>query len=398
MLISRNIQRIKPSVTLAITARAKAMLAEGIDVVSLSAGEPDFDTPQNIKDAAIRAINQGFTKYTPATGILELRKAICKKFERDNGLAYDPSQVIVSCGGKHSIYLAILALVDEGDEVIIPRPYWVSYPEQVRIAGGNPVVLTPTKENGLKVSPQDLRSALTSRTKLLILNSPSNPSGIVYTRDELAALAEVVLEAGIYVLSDEIYEKIIYDGARHCSIASLVEGMVERTVVVNGVSKSYSMTGWRIGYAAGPEAVISAMGKIQSQETSNSCSIAQMAALEALTGPQDSVGAMIEAFDRRRRYIVDRLNSIEGISCPVPQGAFYVFPDVSSYYGFFHKGKRIEDSVDFCEFLLDEMKVACVPGAGFGMDTNIRLSYATSLENIEKAMDRIEEGLKKLQR
>ena len=393
--ISKNIQRIQPSVTLAITAKAKAMKKAGIDVIALSAGEPDFDTPENIREAAIQAINRGFTKYTPAVGTPELREAICEKFKKENGLLYESSQVIVSCGGKHSISLAIMALVGEGDEVVIPAPYWVSYPEQVKLTGGTPVILEPEKENGLKITPGQLKKAISSRTKLFILNSPSNPSGVVYSEEELKELARVALEAGIFVLSDEIYEKIIYDGVAHHSIAAQ-EGMQEQTIVVNGVSKSYAMTGWRIGYAAGPGEIIQAMGKIQSQQTSNACSIAQAAALEALTGPQESVERMRKAFDKRRKYIVQRANSIPGISCPEPQGAFYVFPDVSIFYGTSLGDTRIDGSVSLCDFLLEEQKVACVPGAGFGADNHIRLSYATSMENIEQAMDRIETGLNKL--
>ncbi len=395
--ISTNIQRIQPSVTLAITAKAKAMKKAGIDVIALSAGEPDFDTPENIREAAIQAINRGFTKYTPAVGTPELREAICEKLKKENGLLYEPSQVIVSCGGKHSISLAIMALVGEGDEVVIPAPYWVSYPEQVKLTGGTPVILEAEKENGLKITPGQLRKAITTRTKLFMLNSPSNPSGVVYSEEELKELARVALEAGIFVLSDEIYEKIIYDGTAHHSIA-VQEGMQGQTIVINGVSKSYAMTGWRIGYAAGPREIIQAMGKIQSQQTSNPCSIAQAAALEALTGPQDSVERMRKAFDERRKYIVQRLNSILGISCPVPQGAFYVFPDFSVFYGTSGGDTRIDGSVSLCDFLLEEQKVACVPGAGFGADNHIRLSYATSMENIEQAMDRIEAGLNKLRK
>jgi len=395
-LISRYVRGVKPSVTLAVTAKAKEMRSKGIDVVSLSAGEPDFDTPPNVKEAAIKAIEEGFTKYTPAVGIPKLREAICRKLEADNGLKYDASEVIVNCGGKHSVYLAVQVLVGEGDEVIIPAPYWVSYPPQVVLAGGKPVVIETRRDNGLKMTPEELRSAITSKTKLLILNSPSNPSGAVYTREELEAIADVVLEAGIYVISDEIYEKITYDGLKHYSIASVRPGMKERTVVINGVSKPYSMTGWRIGYAAGPKEIISAMGTVQSQQTSNPCSIAQMAALEAITGPQDCVSEMVRAFDERRRYIVSRLEAMEGVWCPVPQGAFYVFPDLSSVYGSSYDGRRIEGSVDLCNFLLEEERVACVPGAGFGMDAHIRISYAASMEDIEKGIDRIEEGLRKL--
>ncbi len=395
-LISRNVRDVKPSVTLAVTAKAKEMKAKGMDVVSLSAGEPDFDTPQNVKDAAIKAIKEGFTKYTPAVGIPKLREAICRKFEDDNGLKYDVSEVIVNCGGKHSDYLAVQVLVDDGDEAIIPAPYWVSYPPQVLLAGGKSVIIETKRKNNLKMTPKELKSAITSRTKLLIFNSPSNPSGTVYDKEELEAIADIVLEAGIYVISDEIYEKITYDGARHYSIAAVRPGMRERTVVVNGVSKPYSMTGWRIGYAAGPKEIISSMGKVQSQQTSNPCSIAQMAALEAISGPQDCVQEMVKAFDERRKYIVNRLESMKGVWCPMPRGAFYVFPDFSSAYGLSFNGKKIENSVDFCNFLLEEAKVACVPGAGFGMDAHIRISYAASMKDIEKGLDRIEEGLKKL--
>ena len=395
-LISQRAQRIEASVTMVISTRAKEMKAQGADVISLSVGEPDFDTPQHIKEAAIRAIEQGFTKYTPSTGTPELKKAICAKLQRDNGLIYEPSQIAVGCGAKHSIFDALLVLVDEGDDVLIPAPYWVSYPEQVKVAGGKPVIVEP--DCGLKVTSAALKAAVTDRSKALILNSPSNPSGVVYTKEELEGLADVVLEAGLFVISDEIYEKLVYDGMTHYSIAALRKGMMERTVVINGVSKAYAMTGWRIGYAAGPTAIISAMGKIQSQETSNPASISQAAALAALTGPQDSVPVMVKAFDERRRYVVGRLNAMEGVFCPAPQGAFYAFPDVSAWYGSRYKGKVIGGSVDLCTFLLEEMKVACVPGAGFGMDAHIRLSYATSMENVVRAMDRMEEGLGKLER
>ena len=393
MQFSRKVQQMEPSVTLAVSAKAKAMRAEGADVVALSAGEPDFDTPQNIKDAAIRAIQEGATKYTPAAGTPELRKAVCAAMERDRGLTYDPAEAIVSCGAKQSLFIATLSLVDEGDEAIVPVPYWVTYPEQVKLAGGRPIILHP---QDLKITPEELRDAITSRTKLLILNSPSNPSGAVYTKEELEALADVILGTDAWVLADEIYGRILYDGAEHHSIATLRPGMRDRTIVIDGMSKTYAMTGWRIGYAVGPAEAISMMGKIQSQETSNPCSIAQAAALEALTGPQESVGEMVNAFDQRRRYMVGRLNAMDGVSCAMPKGAFYAFPNVSASYGKSVDGIKIEGSVDLCDFLLEEMKVACVPGAGFGSDANIRLSYATSGENIEKGLDRLEEGLKRL--
>ena len=396
MSVSKCVSRIEQSITLAITAKAKAMKAEGIDVVGMSAGEPDFDTPDNIKQAAIKAINDGITKYTPAVGLPALRKAVAEKFEKDNALSYKPEETIVSCGAKHSVFLAIMALVDEGDEVIIPTPYWVSYPEMVKVAGGTPVIVETLPENELKLTAGQLREAITSRTKALSMNSPSNPSGMVYTRDELLDLVEVLKGTEVYTISDEIYEKILYDGAEHHSIAALDPQVFSRTVTINGVSKSYSMTGWRIGYAAGPLEVVKAMGKLQSQETSNPCSISQIATIEALTGPQDSVAMMVKAFDERRTHLVERLNSMEGVSCVKPKGAFYVFPDFSAHFGKSANGKVIKGSVELSNYLLEEMKVGVVPGAGFGTDANLRISYATSMEAIKKACARIEEGLKAL--
>ncbi|MFC1614841.1 pyridoxal phosphate-dependent aminotransferase [Gemmatimonadota bacterium] len=396
MSLSKLINRVEDSITLAISAKAKAMKAEGIDVIGLSAGEPDFDTPEHIKQAGIKAINDGVTKYTPAAGLPALRKAIAQKFENDNGLSYKPEEIIVGCGAKHSVFTAVIALIDEGDEVIIPTPYWVSYPEMVKVAAGTPVIVETTGESNLKLTPEQLQEAITPKTKLLILNSPSNPSGMVYTKEELQALADVLAKTDVYVISDEIYEKILYDNATHHSIAGLDSELFKRTITINGVSKTYSMTGWRIGYSAGPLEVIKAMGKLQSQETSNPCSISQMATIEAITGSQDCVKMMVEAFDQRRRYLVDRLNKMQGVSCVNPQGAFYAFPDFSGNFGKSFDGKRISGSVDMCNFLLDEMKVAAVPGAGFGADKHLRLSYAASLESLEKALDRIEQGLARL--
>ncbi len=397
MSLSKCVQRIEESITLAITAKASAMKAEGHDVVGLSAGEPDFDTPENIKQAAIKAINAGMTKYTPSSGTPALRKAIVEKFKKDNGLEYKPAEVMVNCGAKHSVFLAVMALVDPGDEVLIPTPYWVSYPEMVKCAGGTPVVIETSAAEELKLTPAKLAKAITAKTKALILNSPSNPSGMVYTRAELQALVPVLkAHPQVWVISDEIYEKLLYDGAEHVSIASLDPDIFKRTITINGVSKSYSMTGWRIGYAAGPLAIIKGMGNLQSQETSNPTSISQAATLEALTGPQDSVAKMVVAFDERRKYMVGRLNAIPGVKCSTPKGAFYVFPDFSSYYGKKFNGKVISGSVELCNFLLEEMKVAAVPGGGFGADAHLRFSYACSMETIKKALDRIEEGLKKL--
>ena len=396
MLISPTVQRIEPSITLAITAKAAAMKAEGHDVIAMSVGEPDFDTPKHICDAAIEAIHAGFTHYTPASGILELKKAVCNKFKRDNDLHYDPSQVIINCGAKHSIFLAVFALTSPGDEVIVPSPYWVSYPEMVKVAGGTPVVIEASMDTDLKITAEQLKTAITPKTKLLILNSPSNPTGMVYTGEELRSLTEVILDSGIYVISDEIYEKLVFDGERHVSIGSFSEEIYEKTITINGVSKAYCMTGWRIGYTAGKEDIIKAMGKLQSQETSNPCSISQKAALAALTGSEEFLNDMLEAYEKRRRYMVERLNSFDGIRCVMPKGAFYVFPDVSGVYGKYFNGKAIDGSFSFCEYMLEEQKIAIVPGIGFGADNHVRISCATSMKNIENALDRLEAGLKTL--
>ena len=394
MTLSHNVQRVQPSVTMQISAKAAAMKRDGVDVVALSAGEPDFDTPQNIKDVGIRAIDEGFTKYTtPGSGIIELKEAICRKFERDNGLAYTTDEVIVNNGAKHSLFLAVAALLNPGDEAIIPTPYWVTYSEQPRLVGAEPVIVETSADNGLKLTVDEFRAAITPQTRMLFLCSPSNPSGAVYSRQELAALAALAVEHGVYILSDEIYEKLVYDGAEHHSIAACSPEAKELSIVVNGVSKAYSMTGWRIGYTGANEEIIAGMNKVQSQEVSHPSSISQKAAVEALDGPQDSVEVMRQAFDERRRYMVERLNALEGVECSLPQGAFYAYPDVTAYYGRRAGGRTIENSVLLCEYLLEEAKVACVPGAGFGTHDHIRLSYATSMELIEVAMDRIEAAL-----
>ncbi len=396
MSLSKRIGSISPSVTLAITAKAKQMKADGIDVVGFGAGEPDFDTPEHIKDAAKKAIDEGFTKYTPASGIPELKKAICRKFKTDNNLDYSPDEVLVSCGAKHSIFNAILALCNEEDEVILPSPYWVSYPEMIKVAGAKAVALKTSHEDSFKISPQQLKEVITLKTKLLILNSPSNPTGMVYSKEDLVAISKVLVEKGIFCISDEIYEKIIYDSEEHISIASLNPEIKKLTIVVNGVSKSYSMTGWRIGYAAGPKEIIKAMSNLQSHSTSNPTSISQKASLAALEGTQEPLYNMVAEFARRRDYIVDRLNSIEGISCLKPQGAFYVFPDVSKIIGKAFKGQAIKDSSSLADILLEEVNVAVVPGGEFGAGEYIRLSYATSMENITKGLDRIKEFVAKI--
>jgi aspartate aminotransferase len=395
-ILSNRAKGLKPSPTLAINAKAKAMQAQGIRVVSFGAGEPDFDTPENIKRAAIKSIEEGFTKYTAVGGIDELKEAVIQKFQRDNQLTYKRSQILISCGGKHSFYNLAQALFDRGDEVIIPAPYWVSYPPMVALADATPVIIETKEENGFKVTPEELKKAITPRTKALVLNSPSNPTGSAYTKKELEKIAEIAISHKFFVISDEIYEKIVYDGFEFRSIASLGEEIKGRTIIVHGVAKTYAMTGWRIGYTAGPEEIISAMSNIQSQSTSNPTSISQKASVEALIGPQEEVKKMVSAFSQRRNYIVDRLNEILGVSCFKPFGAFYVFPNFSEYYGKSYQGKKISNSTELADYFLDVARVALVPGVEFGADPFERLSYATSMEDIREGIDRIEEALKKL--
>jgi aspartate aminotransferase len=396
MGIAKRAMAIKPSPTLATAAKAKAMKAQGIDVVDFGVGEPDFDTPENVKQAGIRAIQSGFTKYTPAGGTDELKEAVIEKFKKDNGLSYEKSQILISCGAKHSLYNIAEALFDPGDEVIIPSPYWVSYPDQVLLNDAKPVIVETTEKEGFRLSAKKLEKAITKKTKALILNSPSNPTGLAYDKKTLEEIAAIATKHGIYVISDEIYEKLLYDGFQHFSIASLGREIKDLTIVVNGVSKSHSMTGWRIGYAAGPKDVITAMANIQSQSTSNPTSISQKAAVEALSGPQDFIPRMNAEFDKRRKYMVDRLNRMNGVSCLMPVGAFYAFPKVSQFFGKSVNGKRIANSSDLAAYLLDEGKVALVSGDAFGADAHIRLSYATSMENIVRGMDRIEQAVGKL--
>lgn len=397
MGIAKRAQAIKPSPTLATAAKAKAMKAQGIDVVDFGVGEPDFDTPDNVKQAGIKAIQSGFTKYTPAGGTDELKEAVIEKFKRDNGLPYEKSQILISCGAKHSLYNIAEALFDPGDEVIIPAPYWVSYPDQVLLNDAMPVVVETTEQEGFKLSARKLEQAITKKTKALVLNSPTNPTGLAYDRKTLEELAGVAVKHTLTVISDEIYEKLIYDGFKHTSIASLGPEIKNLTLVVNGVSKSHSMTGWRIGYTAGPKEVITAMANIQSQSTSNPCSISQKAAVEALRGPQDFTQVMNVEFDKRRKYMVDRLGRMKGISCMMPVGAFYAFPRISSLFGKSANGNVINNSSDLAAYLLEEAKVALVSGDAFGADQYIRLSYATSMENIQKGLDRIETAVLRLQ-
>lgn len=396
MKLSARAKRLQPSATLAITAKEKTLKAQGVDVIGFGAGEPDFDSPENVKESAIKAIVAGFTKYTAVGGIDELKEAIINRMREDYGLEYQKSEIIVSNGAKHSLYNLTQALFEDGDEVIIPAPYWVSYPEQITLADATPVILNTKEEEGFKIDPAELRQLITPKTRALILNYPSNPTGATYNEEELRRIVDVAMEAGLIIISDEIYDKIIYDGIKHTPVSALGEDIKKSTILVNGVSKTYSMTGWRIGYAAGDKEVISAMGKLQGQSTSNPTSISQSAALEAYRGSQKIIEERTREFERRKNYIVERLNSIPGIKCFSPQGAFYAFPNVSGYFSKHFNGKEINSSMSFTEFLLDEAKVAVVPGDSFGSDDHVRISFATSMENIVKGMDRIEETVKKL--
>ena len=393
MYISEKAKSISPSSTLAIDAKFKAMKADGVDVVGFGAGEPDFDTPQYIKDAAIKAILDGKTKYTPAAGMVELRKAICKKFKDENNLDYTFDQIVVSNGAKHSLVNVFQAICNAGDEVIIPTPFWVSYPEMVKLADAVPVFLTTHEENDFKLTAQELADAITDKTRAIILNSPSNPTGMVYTKDELNEIAKVCVENNIYVVSDEIYEHLIYEGS-HVSIASLGEDIKDLTIIVNGVSKTYAMTGWRIGYTASHPAIAKVMANVQSHATSNPNSIAQYATLAALGGGRDEIKLMKQAFLERRNFMVDKINSIDGVSCLKPHGAFYVFMNISRLKGKTLAGKLIETSDDFADVFLDKAKVAVVPGSGFGADDYVRWSYATGMETIKEGLSRLENFLK----
>ena len=396
MKFAQRVNRIKPSPTFAAAAKAAAMRAKGIEVISFAQGEPDFDTPDNIKEAAYKAIREGITKYTPAAGFPELKDAIIQKFKKDNNLTYDRSQVFASAGAKLILFNLAQALFEAGDEVIVPAPYWVSYTDIVLLMDATPVVIPTSEPQGFKMSVQQLKAAITPHTKAIILNSPCNPTGATYTAQELKALVEVLLPKKILIIADDIYEKFVYDGTVFTSIASLGKEVQDQTVVVNGVSKTYSMTGWRIGYAAGSAAIMAAMDKIQTQNVSNPVSFCQKAVVEALAGPQDSVQKMIAEFDRRRKTIVQRLNAMSGITCSLPKGAFYVFPNVTGLFGKKWGDRKISNSSDVSDFILEEAKVAVVAGAAFGDDQYIRFSYATSMSNIEKGMDRIQEALKKL--
>lgn len=395
MVISDRMKKISASPTLAIDAKFKKMKADGIDVVGFGTGEPDFDTPSHIKEAAIKAINDGFTKYTPASGTMELRKAIADKLLKENGVQYAPTDIVVSNGAKHALVNAFYAILNDGDEVIIPTPFWVSYPEMVRIAGGVPTFIETTEETGFKFSASDFEKAITPKTKALVLNSPSNPTGMVYNEKELREIAEVAVKHNIFVISDEIYEKLMYGDAKHVSIASFNEDIKKLTIIINGVSKSYAMTGWRIGYTASIPEIAKIISNVQSHASSNPCSISQAATLAAITGPQDSVEEMRIEFEKRRDYMVDRINKIDGVSALVPEGAFYVFMNIKDLMGKTLKGKVINNADEFCEWLLECNKLALVPGGGFGAEGYVRWSYATSMKNIEEGLNRLEDFLKR---
>ena len=396
--LSKKAKAVKPSSTLAITAKAKQLREDGVDVVSFGAGEPDFNTPKNICEAAINAINTGFTKYTPASGTLELKKAICEKFRHFNGLEYDPDQIVISNGGKHSLTNIFSAILNPGDEVIIPVPYWLSYPEIVMLADGVPVFVDADKSQNYKVTAKQIEEACTDKTKALIINSPSNPTGMIYSKEELEEIAELAVRKNFYVVSDEIYEHIIYgDDSKPVSIAGLNDEIYERTITCSGFSKSYAMTGWRIGYTGSSKEIAKLMGSVQSHQTSNPNSIAQKAALEALTGPQDHVANMLKEFEKRRDYMYDRLSSMKYFSCLKPEGAFYTFINVKETFNKKYKGEKINDVNRFAQILIEDFNVAVIPCGDFGSPDNIRLSYATSIEQIKEGLDRIERCINELE-
>ncbi|MCP1123204.1 pyridoxal phosphate-dependent aminotransferase [Bacillus sp. 3103sda1] len=390
MKLAKRVAALTPSTTLEITAKAQALKAEGHDVIALGAGEPDFNTPEHIMDAAHKAMLEGYTKYTPTGGLATLKQEIIKKFERDQGISYEPSQVIVCNGAKHALYTLFQVLLDEGDEVIIPTPYWVSYPEQVKLAGGEPVYVEGLEENNYKITPEQLRQVITEKTKAVIINSPSNPTGMIYSKEELQQLGQVCVEHDILIVSDEIYEKLIYGDAEYTSIAQLSNELKEQTLIINGVSKSHSMTGWRIGYAAGNKELIKAMTNLASHSTSNPTSIAQYGAIAAYAGDQQPVEMMRSAFEERLNIVYEKLIQIPGFSCIKPQGAFYLFPNVKEAVAL----AGFETVDEWAKALLEEEKVALIPGTGFGAPNNVRLSYATSLEQLEKALERIDTFMK----
>ena len=397
LTLSNKAKAVKPSSTLAITAKAKELKAKGIDVVGFGAGEPDFNTPDNINNAAIKAIKEGFTKYTPASGIMELKQAISRKFKSFNHLNYEPEQIVISNGGKHSLINVFAAILNPGDEVMIPAPYWLSYPEMVKLEDGIPVPVATKKENGYKVTVEELEQAYTDKTKALVLNSPCNPTGMLYTREELEKIAAFIVEKDIYVVSDEMYEYLTYDGAEHVSIGSLNDEIFARTITVSGVSKSYAMTGWRIGYTGSSLEIAKLMSSVQSHSASNPNSIAQKATVEAITGPQETIAYMREQFDKRRKYMVERIAKMPHVSCVEPKGAFYVFIDVEEATAMKYKGEVVGSSAKLADIMINDFNVALIPCEDFGIENHVRLSYAISLENIEKGLDRFEAFLNTLE-
>ncbi len=393
MKVSQRAQAVPPSATIAVTSRAKEMKAQGKDVLGFAAGEPDFDTPDFIKEAAIQALKQGQTKYTPAAGTPALRKAIAEKLKKENNLDYTFEQIVANLGAKHSVYMAMQAVIDPGDEVLLPTPYWVSYPEMTQLAGGKPVILETTAQGGYKITPEQLKSAITDKTTLLVLNSPNNPGGFCYSPDELRALADVLVGTQVTVLSDEIYERLVYGQTKFLSFAAISQDAYNRTLTVNGLSKSFSMTGWRLGYTAGPLEVIKAMSRMQDHMTQNPVTFTQPAAIAALQDTTGAVETMRVEFEKRGRFMADKLNAIEGVHCIEPQGAFYCFPDVSAHYGRVIGGVTLTGSMDFAAALLEQALVAVVPGEPFGSPKNVRLSFACSMEQIEKGIARIQKWL-----
>ncbi|AOR22884.1 pyridoxal phosphate-dependent aminotransferase [Clostridium taeniosporum] len=396
MELSKKSENISPSITLEITAKAKALKNKGVDVVSFGAGEPDFNTPQNIINAAIKAMEEGKTKYTPVGGILELKEVICKKFKKDNNLEYKPNQITISTGAKQCLANVFMAILNPGDEVLIPVPYWVSYPELVKLADGIPVFVENLKENNYKYTIEDLEKRVTDKTKAILLNSPNNPTGTIYNEEELNEIAQFAKKHDLFIVSDEIYEKLIYDNEKHISIASLNDDAYRRTIVINGVSKTYAMTGWRLGYVATDEKITKLMTSIQSHMTSNVNSITQYAAIEALSGPEEDLEKMVKEFESRRNFMLDKLSKIDELSVLRPNGAFYIMVNIEKYLNTTFKGNNISNSLDFSKMLLEEEKVAVIPGSGFGLDNYIRLSYATSIDIIEKGIDRLSVFLSKI--
>lgn len=393
MTVSQLANSIKPSATLAVTSKVKQLISNGVDVIGFGAGEPDFDTPDYIKLAAKKALESGFTKYTPTSGIIELKEAICEKLRKENNLNYEPQNIIASCGAKQAIYNCILALCNKGDEVLIPSPYWVSYPEQVILARGTPVIIDANDETDFKVTKSEIERKITDKTKLLIMNSPNNPTGTAYTKEELYEITSFAIDAGLYVISDEIYEKIIYDDMKHFSPASPGKEFMEKVITINGFSKAFSMTGWRIGYAAGPIDIIKAATMIQDHTTSGPNSFTQKAAVTALNEQNNATADMVVEFDKRRKYMVERLNNMDGITCMLPKGAFYVFPNISGLFKRDIAGQTANTSIELVNLILDKAKVAFVPGEAFGSNSHVRLSYATSMENIKEGMNRLEKLL-----